>query len=251
MSGIHRPIESKDFEPEHRQRLELASPHLLRAVQTHRLLATADIHRRVANDVLGALSVAAIAVDPGCKVAFANAMAEQSLRENDGLAVRQTRLTTTDPRQESALQEAVRRASHLSVGAVSPPADMLSIRRAGKRPLSLMVVPFRADSWVGSPAYASALVFAHDPETRSPPAVNVLARIYKLTPAETRLLDALLQGKRVSEYADRAGITVNTANTQLKQIFAKTETNRQSELIRLSLSDPIASLAQASNAEVA
>lgn len=41
---------------------------------------------------------------------------------------------------------------------------------------------------------------------------------------------------------DRAGISANTANTQLKQIFAKTETNRQAELMRQVLSDSIASL---------
>jgi len=31
MSGIHRPVQSKDFEPEDRRRLGLAAPHLLRA----------------------------------------------------------------------------------------------------------------------------------------------------------------------------------------------------------------------------
>jgi len=240
--GIHRPMEREDFQAEHRRCLELVIPHLSRAVQTHRLLAKADLHRRVAYEILGALSIAAIAVDPDCKVVFANTVAERSLRASDGLAVRQARLTTSDPRQEPALQEALRRASHLSAGTVAPPADMLSIRRPRKRPLSVMVSPFRADSWVGGLAGASAIVFANDPETRSPPAAKGLARLYRLTPAEARLLDALLQGKRVSEYAERAGISTNTANTHLKQIFAQTETNRQAELMRLVFSDPIALL---------
>jgi len=248
LAGIHRPIERKDFEPEDRQRLELAAPHLLRAVQTHRLLATADLQRRVADEVLSALSIAAIAVDPGCKVVFANAVAERSLRASDGLAVWKARLTTSDPRQEPALQEAIRRASHLSAGTVLPPADILPIRRARKRPLSITVAPFRADSWVGGLAGASAIVFANDPETRSPTTAQALARMYKLTPAETRLLDALLQGERLSEFANRTRISVNTAKTQLKQLFAKTETNRQAELMRLVLSDPIALLGQARNA---
>ena len=244
MSGIHRPIEREDFGPEDRQRLELAAPHLLRAVQTHRLLATADAHRRVAYEVLDALSVAAIAVDPGCKVVFANAVAERSLRASDGLAVRQTRLTTSDPRQAPALQDAVRRASYLSIGSVAPPADVLSIQRARKRPLSAMVAPFRADTWLGGPAGPSAIVFVSDPETRRPPAATALAAVCRLTPAEGRLLDALLQGERVSEYAERARISTNTANTQLKQIFAKTGTNRQAELMRQVFSDPIALLAR-------
>lgn len=44
---------------------------------------------------------------------------------------------------------------------------------------------------------------------------------------------------------DRAGISANATNTQLQQIFAKTETNRQAELMRQVLSDSIASLTKA------
>ncbi|HVZ08845.1 helix-turn-helix transcriptional regulator [Rhodopila sp.] len=52
----------------------------------------------------------------------------------------------------------------------------------------------------------------------------------------------MLAGERVREYAGRVGISVNTANTQLKQVFLKTDTNRQAELVRLLLSNPIALL---------
>lgn len=55
-------------------------------------------------------------------------------------------------------------------------------------------------------------------------------------------MEALLQGERIAEYADHIGISVNTANSQRKQIFAKTETNRQAELMRQMLLNPIGSL---------
>jgi DNA-binding CsgD family transcriptional regulator len=241
MLGIHRPIEREDFSTEHRRCLELAAPHLLRAVQTHQLLATADLHRRVACEVLDGLSVSAIVVDRRRKVVFANAVADQSLREGDGLAVRYGRLTTSDPRQESAFHEALRRASQLSAGNVAPPGGVLSIPRTEKRPLSVMVAPFRGGSWVGDPAGASAIVFANDPDRRRPPPATALASLYNLTRAEARLLDALLQGEQISEFAERVGVSANTAKTQLRQLFAKTGTNRQSELMRQMYSDPVVS----------
>jgi DNA-binding CsgD family transcriptional regulator/PAS domain-containing protein len=245
MLGIHRPVEREDFTAEHRQRLELVLPHLSRAVLMHRLLAAANLQRRLACEVFGALSVAAIVVDPGYKVVFANQVADRLLKAGDGLLVRQTRLTTRDSRHEQALQQAINRASRISVGDITPPGGALLVRRARKRPLSVLVVPFRRDVWTDGPAGACAIVFANDPDARRPPASATVAALYRLTPAETRLLDALLQGERVAEYADRAGISTNTANTQLKQIFAKTETNRQAELMRQVLSDPIASLMKA------
>lgn len=53
-----------------------------------------------------------------------------------------------------------------------------------------------------------------------------------LTPAETRLAVALFKGQSVEAYAKEAGISINTARWHVKQIYAKTGVNRQSELIQ-------------------
>jgi len=64
-----------------------------------------------------------------------------------------------------------------------------------------------------------------------------VALAYGLTRAETRL-GALLDGKRLGDYAREAGITLFTAKGYLKQIFIKTGVNRQADLVRLILGDP-------------
>jgi DNA-binding CsgD family transcriptional regulator len=242
MLGIHRPIEREDFTGEHRRRLELVVPHLSRAVQMHMLLTAADLQRRLACDILAALSVAAIVVDEECRMVFANDAADQLLKAGDGLRIQQARLTTRDPEQEPALQQAICRASVVASGGIAPPADVLSVRRARKRPLSVLVTPFQRDAWTGGSAGASAIVFANDPESRRLPVATALARLYRFTSAEARLVEALLQGERIADYADRVGISINTANTQLKHVFTKTETNRQADLMRQMFSDPIASM---------
>jgi DNA-binding CsgD family transcriptional regulator/PAS domain-containing protein len=241
--GIHRPIDRDDFSGEHRRRLEVVLPHLSRAVQMNSRLAQADLQRHLACETFEALSVAAIVVDAAGKVAFANQVADRLLSVGDGLTVRQARLTTSDSKQETSLWQAIALASCIAAGGVAPASDVLLVRRARKRPLSVLVVPFRKSVSIAVSASASALVFANDPEARHRSATAALSALYKLTPAEARLLEALLQGERIAEYADRVGISTNTANTQLKQIFAKTDTNRQVDLMRQFLSDPIASLA--------
>lgn len=65
-----------------------------------------------------------------------------------------------------------------------------------------------------------------------------LSRLYRLTPAECRLADLLLRGLDVAAVAGRMGITLDTARFMLKNIFVKTETHRQSELIRAMASLP-------------
>lgn len=58
-----------------------------------------------------------------------------------------------------------------------------------------------------------------------------VACYYKLTPAEAKLAVRLARGESLEEIAVRLGITLHTARTQLKSIFAKTGCRRQPELV--------------------
>ena len=82
-------------------------------------------------------------------------------------------------------------------------------------------------------------MLAVDPELRRAPPVEALRALYPFTDAEAGLVCGLLDGERLEDYAERAEIAINTAKTHLKAVFAKTETNRQAELIRLLSSPPI------------
>ncbi|MCW3476376.1 hypothetical protein [Limobrevibacterium gyesilva] len=74
------------------------------------------------------------------------------------------------------------------------------------------MTPFPIGTWIDLQIGATAVVFANDPEVCRPPAAAALAALYRLTPAEARLLEALLQGERVSEFAERVGIRTDTAD---------------------------------------
>jgi pimeloyl-ACP methyl ester carboxylesterase/DNA-binding CsgD family transcriptional regulator len=62
---------------------------------------------------------------------------------------------------------------------------------------------------------------------------DVANRRLGLTAAEARLAAKLVQGLQIADAAAELGITAHTARTQLKNIFAKTGTRRQGELIQL------------------
>jgi len=81
-------------------------------------------------------------------------------------------------------------------------------------------------------AHAQSVVFAFDPIGAPPPA-TIIASLYGLTPAETRLMEALLSGLSLNQYADQAGIARTTVKTHLAGLFHKTDTRRQSDLIRV------------------
>ncbi|MCB5409952.1 helix-turn-helix transcriptional regulator [Pseudogemmobacter faecipullorum] len=68
---------------------------------------------------------------------------------------------------------------------------------------------------------------------RTAPQVLEFARRFGLTPAETRVLTAILDGQRPAEIAAAASLSVETVRSQLKSVFSKTGSNGQPQLIRM------------------
>ena len=59
------------------------------------------------------------------------------------------------------------------------------------------------------------------------------AELYGLTSTEARVLDHLARGRTPQDAADVLGVGLTTVKTHLQKLFAKTGTNRQTELLQL------------------
>lgn len=69
--------------------------------------------------------------------------------------------------------------------------------------------------------------------TANGPSAALIAQALELTLAEGKLCQALLAGLSVTEAAASLRIRVSTARSQLRSVFAKTQTCRQADLIAL------------------
>jgi DNA-binding CsgD family transcriptional regulator len=101
-----------------------------------------------------------------------------------------------------------------------------------------------ASTLAGAVAGQGALVLVADPQADRSAQGTELARVFGLTGAEARLLMGLVEGRSLQECAAAAGISVQTARSQLKRIFDKTGERRQSDLIRLVLTNPVVARAR-------
>jgi DNA-binding CsgD family transcriptional regulator len=81
-------------------------------------------------------------------------------------------------------------------------------------------------------------VFINDPAEQPPSRAALLSTLYGLTPAECRLADLLLDETDLRRVAEYMRITFETARFMLKTVFRKTETHRQSQLVRLLMTLP-------------
>jgi len=83
----------------------------------------------------------------------------------------------------------------------------------------------------------AALAFVNDPSRRQRPAEDILRTPFGLTPAEYRVLLFRGDGRSPKEIAGLIGVSVETVRSQMNGIFSKTDVKRQSELVRLFLSN--------------
>ncbi len=65
------------------------------------------------------------------------------------------------------------------------------------------------------------------------PKATLLADLFACTPAEIRLAELIARGLSPEECAARLGVSINTVRSQLRALFRKTDTERQSELVGL------------------
>ncbi|RVG01811.1 helix-turn-helix transcriptional regulator [Sinorhizobium meliloti] len=115
--------------------------------------------------------------------------------------------------------------------AMMPPVQMSRVH-SGRRPLLayLLRLPKVTHNSL-SPCQAAAVFI--DPDVRAKPAEAVLMSCFGLTRAEAKLAGMLAGGDCLLAVAEHLCITYETARNQLKAVFAKTETHRQSDLLAL------------------
>lgn len=208
------------------------TPHMQRAVQIHRELCSARLQRDGALGALDRLAMGIVIASETGRLLFANSVADAVLKQGAGLLVSSGRLRGETADATNQLEAAIRRAALTGAGKGRHPGGVLSLPRRMAEPLSVLVGPLRGQSLAFRLPSPSAILLFSDPRQSRSVGQDDLARVFGLSRAEARLAGALLDGTRLSDYADAAGISLNTAKAQLKQVFAKTGVNRQSDLMR-------------------
>ena len=112
-------------------------------------------------------------------------------------------------------------------------------RPSGRHPYSISVTSLVAETALeGDVRGTAALVAISDPDDDFDQLAARFAALFSLTKAETRLVAALMTGKRLSEIARESGLRMPTLRARLSAVFRKTETSRQAALIRVAKSIP-------------
>jgi DNA-binding CsgD family transcriptional regulator len=236
--GFHRPRSAKPFDEEDRRRAYLILPHLERALQIQYRVARLVRERDIAFDVIDSMGIGILLVAMDGRLLLANRVAEGVLRGGQGLSIREGRLRAQEPRQQGELERLIGAAARTSAGEGASAGGTLALARMAGPPIVLLVSPFRSEAIGFGPARPAAVVFFAEPDQPAAVSEKALRSAYRLTPAQARLVAAILGGQSLTEYAETARISINTAKTLLKQVFDKTGSSRQTQLVRTIAANP-------------
>jgi len=178
---------------------------------------------------LNAMRLPAVALDQHGFVADVNAAADAVFDQN--IKIKDKRLFVRDPDARTLLKEAIDQLKDLPRLA---PFEPVIVPRTDKLPVIVRIWPF--DGPAHPPGLeVRALLTLNALGPRPGPPAAILAKTFRLTPSEAKLACIIARGAPPDIAARELKISRETARNQLKSVFAKTDTHRQSELVALLL----------------
>ncbi len=237
---VARPHREPPFSEHDKALCTVVLPHLKRAVRLHSQLELMDSERRLYAGTVDRMLVGTVTLDETGAVLKSNPVADEMLREGDGLRIVNGALRADAAAENRELQRLVKQALSGETGGRPAVVDAISItRKSGRGKLGVLLRSLPRTGWSKGKRRPSVALFIRDAERKSEASREMVRRLFDLTPAEASLALALANGLTLDEAADGLHIRKNTARAHLRAIFSKIGVSRQTTLVRVLLSSVI------------
>lgn len=212
--------------------LQKLTPHLQRSIRLGLKVDAYKAVQRAEFQTLDSFAVGVVLLDRKARVLFANAAAKSLAGKHGPLGLGQAGLVHSSPLHSRRLNELFQSTVRgVPMGTISVPradnGDSLTILASSVRARD---VDRLADASLQG---AAVLMFIIDPANKAGIPDTWLMDAYGLTAAEAKVALAISSGLSIPETAHQLRVSPNTIKTQLRNVFAKSGVNRQTELARL------------------
>jgi DNA-binding CsgD family transcriptional regulator len=234
MFCVFRHERNGRVDDEMRRRMRLIIPHLRRAALIGRVVDLKTAEAATFADTLDGFRDSLLLVDSRGNIVHANASGHALLAEGAVLRAVGRRLTAADPLIDESLH-AIFLAAGEGDAAVGVKGVAVPLVTRETDPYVAHVLPLTSGARrrVNRSYSAVAALFVHKAVLDCPSPPQVIAKAFKLTPTELRVLLAVVEIGGVPEVAEALGIAATTVKTHLGRIYEKTGSARQADLVKL------------------
>ena len=190
--------------------------------------------RQALIETLDHVEAAVLLVGSDGAISFANNRAKRMLNEATLVSVQGGALRAALPEMDKILRDLFASAASgdasIGVRGVAVPLTSSSEDRWFAH-----VLPLKSGRWqqAGEATHVVAAVFIRRTAPNEPPPLEAIAKLYRLTASEIRVLEAVLRVNGVKAIAETLDVSQATVKTHLQNVFRKTGTKRQSDLVKL------------------
>jgi len=224
---------------EMRRRIALIAPHVHRALLINRTIDSRQSEAATFAATMDGLSAGIFLVDADCRLVHANAAGHDMLSADDVLSSIGGQLVARDMKSNRTLREIF--ADDRNALDAKGTALTLTARDGERYVMHRLPLTSAARTRIGMTYQAVAALFVRKVALDSP-CGELVARAFELTPAELRVLLAIVEVGGVPETALALGVAETTIKTHLHRVFSKTGSSRQADLVKLAaaFSSPLA-----------
>lgn len=232
--GFFRHERDGIFDDDARHRVKLIAPHVRRSVLIGNVIDLRTNETQVIADTLSGLAAGVILVEANARITYANYVGAAMLQEGKIINGKGGIFVAKDPQADKSLRD---------VFLAAESGDMA----VGRKGTSVLLSSSQNERWLahtlpltaGKRRQATATrdtttaVFIRKASLETPSSLEIVAKLYKLTPTELRVLQAITEISGVTSIANALGISEATVKTHLQHLFRKTGARSQIELVKL------------------
>jgi DNA-binding CsgD family transcriptional regulator/PAS domain-containing protein len=237
--ALHRTRKTGPYEVSDLDRFAVLQGHLQRALSIGFRLGALGTMQACTTELLDRNPAAVLLLDAQKRIVYANRRAASIHADDDGVRIDANGVMLRSKADNQRLQRLVAQALS-PTSAVAPGGTMRAARPSGNRPYAVFVSPMPTRTPALSALRPAVCLVITDPDLRRPLEAQRLQEAFRFTEAEAKLAALLATGESLQSAATTLGITYGTARVRLAELFQKTETCRQGELISLLLTTVVA-----------
>jgi DNA-binding CsgD family transcriptional regulator len=239
--ALHRTRKAGSYELGDIERFAALQRHLAKSLAIGFKLGSLGAMQRFGTEWLDRNDSAVVLLDEHRRVIFTNRAAQALRSKQDGVRLSTAGIKLHYKPDNDKLQSLIAQAlSPVASPHKSPGGAMRTPRPSGGRPYGICVVAVSGRLPALALFRPAVCVIITDPDRPTPSSAQIFRAAFGLTDAEAGLAALLAAGEDLRGAAEELKITYGTARSRLAQIFQKTSTRRQGELIRLLLTTVVA-----------
>lgn len=234
--ALHRTRKIGCYESKDIEQFAALHRHIERALAIGFKLGSLGTLQHCTTEMLDRNPAAIVLLDKQQRIVYCNRAAERLRGVVDGINLCADGVALVRKADHDRLQLLIAQALAITATHdVRADGAMQAQRPSGKRPYCILVAPVSKRYPALSALHPAVCVLIADPEEHRLLDRHRLRAMFELTDAEARLAVLLAAGEDLQTAAVQLSIGYGTARVRLSEIFRKTDTHRQGELIKLLL----------------